>query len=455
MIKPVLLLFIFSILILSILSELRQVFKFQIHGVATPSEHTFPIPTSKETEQKTGDILSVSHQTYDILSSVGYRAQYISGLEDKNSRYSNLISSSYGAAEVMAISMDESVNRLSTQAYFAGLFVSTRQVSTANLALPITQSSNAKVDFSKFSDFESFVPLHEYSKLDLAVLNEDSKECRNINNLMTANKENARLNVMKLYKQWGYFIHQNIFNINLTAEDNEIIRKISSTYMSDYLIQSKLPSFYDNISLLGLFNAFLIYRKDDISNRTFVNPDVVKLAYSAWYNKIISMMKERKSNDIADKRHSTSSPKMVYFSITDFEFIGMQVFINKLLNNEYSLGQPSSSINFEFVRGDSAETSREYFINIVIDGNVKKSIIFQEFIDYVKDREISNSEVAELCKHNIANYNKENLKKRNFAMSVCITIFVVLAVIMLVFVVFLKSKAKKQVGYRHIYSVEE
>ena len=407
------------------------------------------LTTSIITNDKNQDVLGEIWLYNQELSNIGFRQQYLLGINDKN-KYENFINPYFNPKEILIKSLNISNNIQSAYAHLHGIypppngqklnnnfsnsfFLNYKNLNENDQKEINNKINNLNLNYSAIEKGINLVPVNIFD----FELNNNNK-CPNYvqlkKNNIEKNKEKFKSIIYNNFMKRFGDIFLKTFNKNdsfFQNPDNLIL--FLKTFIIDYLINGNIKSLENENFNFTQFYEFAVdsmakytlniefdYDNNEEENLISIITSSPILNSLFYYSDLrIDYHKNHKTKKLDSER-----PKFVLYSVDNDTLIAIKSLLNFTFNIDFENNFDfSSSINFEVYNKDES-----YKINISYDGEIMENIDYEEFKNISKYL-WNESKIKNFCKEKDKN---KVFDKKQFNFNIIWTIWSIIAIILII-----------------------
>ena len=422
------------------------VFSFFENGLTSPNN----------LNEKMKDIFNQKWENKNKLTSIGRRMQYILGYNNYKKYIENnsFLSLKFNPFEIYVLSKKNNKNIESVECHLQGFYplnnlfsekIYLNQQKKSNPPINISKSLNLEIKKlnnlnSPLPEFMNIIPYHIFYNFDyenkfiecnekINKIKEKNLENNNIKNLVFEFNLYYKNNFNKLLKEKGEYSFIYIIKIC----DNFIIDLnygIDLSFIEKYGInKNNFSNFCEKVNNVKYNDYYFGDEKNEIN----------KVEISSLLNEILIYLKNKINN-----LENENLKKFILFSGDEFTISGIEIFINKVFNNNIFINPIfASNIYFEVYKKENNNSLNyeNYEVKYIINDKLISTFNLNEFIENIenniwKEEEIFNFFEIKIKKIEFDSYSKlKNI--------IWILIIIILLLTISIIVLYVKIKKRK------------
>jgi hypothetical protein len=422
------------------------VFSFFENGLTSPNN----------LNEKMKDIFNQKWENKNKLTSIGRRMQYILGYNNYKKYIENnsFLSLKFNPFEIYVLSKNNNNNIESVECHLQGFYplnnlfsekIYLNQQKKSNPPINISKSLNLEIKKlnnlnSPLPEFINIIPYHIFYNFDyenkfiecnekINKIKEKNLENNNIKNLVFEFNLYYKNNFNKLLKEKGEYSFIYIIKIC----DNFIIDLnygIDLSFIEKYGInKNNFSNFCEKVNNIKYNDYYFGDEKNEIN----------KVEISPLFNEILIYLKNKINN-----LENENLKKFILFSGDEFTISGIEIFINKVFNNNIFINPIfASNIYFEVYKKENNNSLNyeNYEVKYIINDKLINTFNLNEFIENIENNIWKEEEIFNFCEIKIKKIEFDSYSKlKNI---IWILIIIILLLTISIIVLYVKIKKRK------------
>ena len=422
------------------------VFSFFENGLTSPNN----------LNEKMKDIFNQKWENKNKLTSIGRRMQYILGYNNYKKYIENnsFLSLKFNPFEIYVLSKKNNKNIESVECHLQGFYplnnlfsekIYLNQQKKSNPPINISKSLNLEIKKlnnlnSPLPEFMNIIPYHIFYNFDyenkfiecnekINKIKEKNLENNNIKNLVFEFNLYYKNNFNKLLKEKGEYSFIYIIKIC----DNFIIDLnygIDLSFIEKYGInKNNFSNFCEKVNNIKYNDYYFGDEKNEIN----------KVEISPLFNEILIYLKNKINN-----LENENLKKFILFSGDEFTISGIEIFINKVFNNNIFINPIfASNIYFEVYKKENNNSLNyeNYEVKYIINDKLINTFNLNEFIENIENNIWKEEEIFNFCEIKIKKIEFDSYSKlKNI---IWILIIIILLLTISIIVLYVKIKKRK------------
>ena len=422
------------------------VFSFFENGLTSPNN----------LNEKMKDIFNQKWENKNKLTSIGRRMQYILGYNNYKKYIENnsFLSLKFNPFEIYVLSKNNNNNIESVECHLQGFYplnnlfsekIYLNQQKKSNPPINISKSLNLEIKKlnnlnSPLPEFMNIIPYHIFYNFDyenkfiecnekINKIKEKNLENNNIKNLVFEFNLYYKNNFNKLLKEKGEYSFIYIIKIC----DNFIIDLnygIDLSFIEKYGInKNNFSNFCEKVNNIKYNDYYFGDEKNEIN----------KVEISSLLNEILIYLKNKINN-----LENENLKKFILFSGDEFTISGIEIFINKVFNNNIFINPIfASNIYFEVYKKENNNSLNyeNYEVKYIINDKLISTFNLNEFIENIENNIWKEEEIFNFCEIKIKKIEFDSYSKlKNI---IWILIIIILLLTISIIVLYVKIKKRK------------
>lgn len=422
------------------------VFSFFENGLTSPNN----------LNEKMKDIFNQKWENKNKLTSIGRRMQYILGYNNYKKYIENnsFLSLKFNPFEIYVLSKKNNKNIESVECHLQGFYplnnlfsekIYLNQQKKSNPPINISKSLNLEIKKlnnlnSPLPEFMNIIPYHIFYNFDyenkfiecnekINKIKEKNLENNNIKNLVFEFNLYYKNNFNKLLKEKGEYSFIYIIKIC----DNFIIDLnygIDLSFIEKYGInKNNFSNFCEKVNNIKYNDYYFGDEKNEIN----------KVEISSLLNEILIYLKNKMNN-----LENENLKKFILFSGDEFTISGIEIFINKVFNNNIFINPIfASNIYFEVYKKENNNSLNyeNYEVKYIINDKLISTFNLNEFIENIENNIWKEEEIFNFCEIKIKKIEFDSYSKlKNI---IWILIIIILLLTISIIVLYVKIKKRK------------
>jgi hypothetical protein len=422
------------------------VFSFFENGLTSPNN----------LNEKMKDIFNQKWENKNKLTSIGRRMQYILGYNNYKKYIENnsFLSLKFNPFEIYVLSKKNNKNIESVECHLQGFYplnnlfsekIYLNQQKKSNPPINISKSLNLEIKKlnnlnSPLPEFINIIPYHIFYNFDyenkfiecnekINKIKEKNLENNNIKNLVFEFNLYYKNNFNKLLKEKGEYSFIYIIKIC----DNFIIDLnygIDLSFIEKYGInKNNFSNFCEKVNNIKYNDYYFGDEKNEIN----------KVEISPLFNEILIYLKNKINN-----LENENLKKFILFSGDEFTISGIEIFINKVFNNNIFINPIfASNIYFEVYKKENNNSLNyeNYEVKYIINDKLISTFNLNEFIENIENNIWKEEEIFNFCEIKIKKIEFDSYSKlKNI---IWILIIIILLLTISIIVLYVKIKKRK------------
>ena len=422
------------------------VFSFFENGLTSPNN----------LNEKMKDIFNQKWENKNKLTSIGRRMQYILGYNNYKKYIENnsFLSLKFNPFEIYVLSKKNNKNIESVECHLQGFYplnnlfsekIYLNQQKKSNPPINISKSLNLEIKKlnnlnSPLPEFMNIIPYHIFYNFDyenkfiecnekINKIKEKNLENNNIKNLVFEFNLYYKNNFNKLLKEKGEYSFIYIIKIC----DNFIIDLnygIDLSFIEKYGInKNNFSNFCEKVNNIKYNDYYFGDEKNEIN----------KVEISPLFNEILIYLKNKINN-----LENENLKKFILFSGDEFTISGIEIFINKVFNNNIFINPIfASNIYFEVYKKENNNSLNyeNYEVKYIINDKLISTFNLNEFIENIENNIWKEEEIFNFCEIKIKKIEFDSYSKlKNI---IWILIIIILLLTISIIVLYVKIKKRK------------
>jgi len=422
------------------------VFSFFENGLTSPNN----------LNEKMKDIFNQKWENKNKLTSIGRRMQYILGYNNYKKYIENnsFLSLKFNPFEIYVLSKKNNKNIESVECHLQGFYplnnlfsekIYLNQQKKSNPPINISKSLNLEIKKlnnlnSPLPEFMNIIPYHIFYNFDyenkfiecnekINKIKEKNLENNNIKNLVFEFNLYYKNNFNKLLKEKGEYSFIYIIKIC----DNFIIDLnygIDLSFIEKYGInKNNFSNFCEKVNNVKYNDYYFGDEKNEIN----------KVEISPLFNEILIYLKNKINN-----LENENLKKFILFSGDEFTISGIEIFINKVFNNNIFINPIfASNIYFEVYKKENNNSLNyeNYEVKYIINDKLISTFNLNEFIENIENNIWKEEEIFNFCEIKIKKIEFDSYSKlKNI---IWILIIIILLLTISIIVLYVKIKKRK------------
>ena len=422
------------------------VFSFFENGLTSPNN----------LNEKMKDIFNQKWENKNKLTSIGRRMQYILGYNNYKKYIENnsFLSLKFNPFEIYVLSKKNNKNIESVECHLQGFYplnnlfsekIYLNQQKKSNPPINISKSLNLEIKKlnnlnSPLPEFMNIIPYHIFYNFDyenkfiecnekINKIKEKNLENNNIKNLVFEFNLYYKNNFNKLLKEKGEYSFIYIIKIC----DNFIIDLnygIDLSFIEKYGInKNNFSNFCEKVNNVKYNDYYFGDEKNEIN----------KVEISSLLNEILIYLKNKINN-----LENENLKKFILFSGDEFTISGIEIFINKVFNNNIFINPIfASNIYFEVYKKENNNSLNyeNYEVKYIINDKLISTFNLNEFIENIENNIWKEEEIFNFCEIKIKKIEFDSYSKlKNI---IWILIIIILLLTISIIVLYVKIKKRK------------
>ena len=422
------------------------VFSFFENGLTSPNN----------LNEKMKDIFNQKWENKNKLTSIGRRMQYILGYNNYKKYIENnsFLSLKFNPFEIYVLSKKNNKNIESVECHLQGFYplnnlfsekIYLNQQKKSNPPINISKSLNLEIKKlnnlnSPLPEFINIIPYHIFYNFDyenkfiecnekINKIKEKNLENNNIKNLVFEFNLYYKNSFNKLLKEKGEYSFIYIIKIC----DNFIIDLnygIDLSFIEKYGInKNNFSNFCEKVNNIKYNDYYFGDEKNEIN----------KVEISPLFNEILIYLKNKINN-----LENENLKKFILFSGDEFTISGIEIFINKVFNNNIFINPIfASNIYFEVYKKENNNSLNyeNYEVKYIINDKLINTFNLNEFIENIENNIWKEEEIFNFCEIKIKKIEFDSYSKlKNI---IWILIIIILLLTISIIVLYVKIKKRK------------
>ena len=422
------------------------VFSFFENGLTSPNN----------LNEKMKDIFNQKWENKNKLTSIGRRMQYILGYNNYKKYIENnsFLSLKFNPFEIYVLSKKNNKNIESVECHLQGFYplnnlfsekIYLNQQKKSNPPINISKSLNLEIKKlnnlnSPLPEFMNIIPYHIFYNFDyenkfiecnekINKIKEKNLENNNIKNLVFEFNLYYKNSFNKLLKEKGEYSFIYIIKIC----DNFIIDLnygIDLSFIEKYGInKNNFSNFCEKVNNVKYNDYYFGDEKNEIN----------KVEISSLLNEILIYLKNKINN-----LENENLKKFILFSGDEFTISGIEIFINKVFNNNIFINPIfASNIYFEVYKKENNNSLNyeNYEVKYIINDKLISTFNLNEFIENIENNIWKEEEIFNFCEIKIKKIEFDSYSKlKNI---IWILIIIILLLTISIIVLYVKIKKRK------------
>ena len=422
------------------------VFSFFENGLTSPNN----------LNEKMKDIFNQKWENKNKLTSIGRRMQYILGYNNYKKYIENnsFLSLKFNPFEIYVLSKKNNKNIESVECHLQGFYplnnlfsekIYLNQQKKSNPPINISKSLNLEIKKlnnlnSPLPEFMNIIPYHIFYNFDyenkfiecnekINKIKEKNLENNNIKNLVFEFNLYYKNSFNKLLKEKGEYSFIYIIKIC----DNFIIDLnygIDLSFIEKYGInKNNFSNFCEKVNNIKYNDYYFGDEKNEIN----------KVEISPLFNEILIYLKNKINN-----LENENLKKFILFSGDEFTISGIEIFINKVFNNNIFINPIfASNIYFEVYKKENNNSLNyeNYEVKYIINDKLINTFNLNEFIENIENNIWKEEEIFNFCEIKIKKIEFDSYSKlKNI---IWILIIIILLLTISIIVLYVKIKKRK------------
>ena len=422
------------------------VFSFFENGLTSPNN----------LNEKMKDIFNQKWENKNKLTSIGRRMQYILGYNNYKKYIENnsFLSLKFNPFEIYVLSKKNNKNIESVECHLQGFYplnnlfsekIYLNQQKKSNPPINISKSLNLEIKKlnnlnSPLPEFMNIIPYHIFYNFDyenkfiecnekINKIKEKNLENNNIKNLVFEFNLYYKNSFNKLLKEKGEYSFIYIIKIC----DNFIIDLnygIDLSFIEKYGInKNNFSNFCEKVNNIKYNDYYFGDEKNEIN----------KVEISPLFNEILIYLKNKINN-----LENENLKKFILFSGDEFTISGIEIFINKVFNNNIFINPIfASNIYFEVYKKENNNSLNyeNYEVKYIINDKLISTFNLNEFIENIENNIWKEEEIFNFCEIKIKKIEFDSYSKlKNI---IWILIIIILLLTISIIVLYVKIKKRK------------
>ena len=422
------------------------VFSFFENGLTSPNN----------LNEKMKDIFNQKWENKNKLTSIGRRMQYILGYNNYKKYIENnsFLSLKFNPFEIYVLSKKNNKNIESVECHLQGFYplnnlfsekIYLNQQKKSNPPINISKSLNLEIKKlnnlnSPLPEFMNIIPYHIFYNFDyenkfiecnekINKIKEKNLENNNIKNLVFEFNLYYKNSFNKLLKEKGEYSFIYIIKIC----DNFIIDLnygIDLSFIEKYGInKNNFSNFCEKVNNIKYNDYYFGDEKNEIN----------KVEISSLLNEILIYLKNKINN-----LENENLKKFILFSGDEFTISGIEIFINKVFNNNIFINPIfASNIYFEVYKKENNNSLNyeNYEVKYIINDKLISTFNLNEFIENIENNIWKEEEILNFCEIKIKKIEFDSYSKlKNI---IWILIIIILLLTISIIVLYVKIKKRK------------
>ena len=422
------------------------VFSFFENGLTSPNN----------LNEKMKDIFNQKWENKNKLTSIGRRMQYILGYNNYKKYIENnsFLSLKFNPFEIYVLSKKNNKNIESVECHLQGFYplnnlfsekIYLNQQKKSNPPINISKSLNLEIKKlnnlnSPLPEFMNIIPYHIFYNFDyenkfiecnekINKIKEKNLENNNIKNLVFEFNLYYKNSFNKLLKEKGEYSFIYIIKIC----DNFIIDLnygIDLSFIEKYGInKNNFSNFCEKVNNIKYNDYYFGDEKNEIN----------KVEISSLLNEILIYLKNKINN-----LENENLKKFILFSGDEFTISGIEIFINKVFNNNIFINPIfASNIYFEVYKKENNNSLNyeNYEVKYIINDKLISTFNLNEFIENIENNIWKEEEIFNFCEIKIKKIEFDSYSKlKNI---IWILIIIILLLTISIIVLYVKIKKRK------------
>ena len=422
------------------------VFSFFENGLTSPNN----------LNEKMKDIFNQKWENKNKLTSIGRRMQYILGYNNYKKYIENnsFLSLKFNPFEIYVLSKKNNKNIESVECHLQGFYplnnlfsekIYLNQQKKSNPPINISKSLNLEIKKlnnlnSPLPEFMNIIPYHIFYNFDyenkfiecnekINKIKEKNLENNNIKNLVFEFNLYYKNNFNKLLKEKGEYSFIYIIKIC----DNFIIDLnygIDLSFIEKYGInKNNFSNFCEKVNNIKYNDYYFGDEKNEIN----------KVEISPLLNEILIYLKNKINN-----LENENVKKFILFSGDEFTISGIEIFINKVFNNNIFINPIfASNIYCEVYKKENNNSLNyeNYEVKYIINDKLIRTFNLNEFIENIENNIWKEEEILNFCEIKIKKIEFDSYSKlKNI---IWILIIIILLLTISIIVLYVKIKKRK------------
>ncbi len=422
------------------------VFSFFENGLTSPNN----------LNEKMKDIFNQKWENKNKLTSIGRRMQYILGYNNYKKYIENnsFLSLKFNPFEIYVLSKNNNNNIESVECHLQGFYplnnlfsekIYLNQQKKSNPPINISKSLNLEIQKlnnlnSPLPEFMNIIPYHIFYNFDyenkfiecnekINKIKEKNLENNNIKNLVFEFNLYYKNSFNKLLKEKGEYSFIYIIKIC----DNFVIDLnygIDLSFIEKYGInKNNFSNFCEKVNNVKYNHYYFGDEKNEIN----------KVEISPLLNEILIYLKNKMNN-----LENENLKKFILFSGDDFTISGIEIFINKVFNNNIFINPIfASNIYFEVYKKENNNSLNyeNYEVKYIINDKLIRTFNLNEFIENIENNIWKEEEILNFCEIKIKKIEFDSYSKlKNI---IWILIIIILLLTISIIVLYVKIKKRK------------
>ena len=424
------------------------VFSFFENGLTSPNN----------LNEKMKDIFNQKWENKNKLTSIGRRMQYILGYNNYKKYIENnsFLSLKFNPFEIYVLSKKNNKNIESVECHLQGFYplnnlfsekIYLNQQKKSNPPINISKSLNLEIKKlnnlnSPLPEFMNIIPYHIFYNFDyenkfiecnekINKIKEKNLENNNIKNLVFEFNLYYKNNFNKLLKEKGEYSFIYIIKIC----DNFIIDLnygIDLSFIEKYGInKNNFSNFCEKVNNIKYNDYYFGDEKNEIN----------KVEISPLFNEILIYLKNKINN-----LENENLKKFILFSGDEFTISGIEIFINKVFNNNIFINPIfASNIYFEVYKKENNNSLNyeNYEVKYIINDKLISTFNLNEFIENIENNIWKEEEIFNFCEIKIKKIEFDSYSKLKNIIWILIIIILLLTISIIVLYVKIKKRLTK------------